>query len=183
MKKREITFEMVTTKGGDMGETSLYNGERRRKDDLIMDVVGDLDELGAFLGVVRAELARKGRKKESDIIIEIQKTLFVIGGEAATPENDKLFKDISKMEEKHILFLEKEEKRLLKSTSIRPVFIPAGENSVSASVDVARAVCRRAERHMVRLIRERGFTYLATGQRYLNRLSDLLFILARSLED
>ncbi|MDA3941573.1 MAG: ATP:cob(I)alamin adenosyltransferase [Spirochaetia bacterium] len=97
MKRREITFEMVTTKGGDMGETSLYNGERRRKDDLVMDVVGDLDELGAFLGM-------------------------------------------------------------------------------------ARAVCRRAERHMVSLIRERGYTYLATGQRYLNRLSDLLFIIARSLE-
>ena len=183
MRKKEITFEMVTTKGGDRGETSLYNGERRRKDDLIMDVVGDLDELGAFLGLARTALDSAGKKKESAAVLEIQKTLFIIGGEAATPENDKLFKDILKMEEKHILLLEKEEKRLLKSTSIKPVFIPAGGNSVSASVDVARAVCRRAERHMVRLIRERGFTWLATGQRYLNRLSDLLFILARSLED
>lgn len=182
MKKREITFEMVTTKGGDMGETSLYNGERRRKDDLVMEVVGDLDELGAFLGVARAELFSAGKKQESDTIIEIQKTLFVIGGEVATPENDKLFKNISRMTEKHILFLEKEEKRLLKTTTIKPVFVTAGENSVSASVDVGRAVCRRAERHIVSLIRERGFTYLATGQRYLNRLSDLLFILARSLE-
>ena len=183
MKKREITFEMVTTKGGDMGETSLYNGERRRKDDLIMNVVGDLDELGAFLGVARAELASKGRKKELEIIIEIQKTLFIIGGEAATPENDKLFKNISRMTEKHILYLEKEEKRLLKTTTIKPVFVTAGENSISASVDVARAVCRRTERKMVRVIRERGHTYLAAGQRYLNRLSDLLFILARSLEN
>jgi len=182
MKKKEITFDMVTTKGGDMGETSLYNGERRRKDDLIMDVVGDLDELGAFLGLARAELVKTGRKKESDIIIEIQKTLFIIGGEAATPENDKLFKNISKMTEKHILFLEREEKNLLKTTIIRPVFVTAGGNSVSATVDVARAVCRRTERHMVSLIRERGFVYLATGQRYLNRLSDLLFILARNLE-
>lgn len=182
MKKKEITFEMVTTRGGDRGETSLYNGERRRKDDLIMEVVGGLDELGAFLGLARASLDSTGEKKESAVILEIQKTLFIIGGETATPENDKLFKDISKMEEKHILFLEKEEKRLLMRTSIEPVFIPAGENSVSASVDVARAVCRRAERHMVRLIRERGFTCLATGQRYLNRLSDLLFILARSLD-
>ena len=71
MKKREITFEMVTTKGGDMGETSLYNGDRRRKDDLIMDVVGDLDELGAFLGLVRAKLANASKKRELDIIIEI----------------------------------------------------------------------------------------------------------------
>jgi len=86
------------------------------------------------------------------------------------------------MTEKHILFLEKEEKNLLKTTTIKLVFVTAGENSVSASVDVARAVCRRAERHMVSLIRERGFTYLAVGQRYLNRLSDLLFILARDLE-
>lgn len=183
MKKRGITFEMVTTKGGDMGETSLYNGERRRKDDLIMDVVGDLDELGAFLGAARAELFVSGKKQESDIIVDIQKTLFIIGGEAATPENDKLFKNISRMTEKHILFLEKEEKRLLKTTTIKPVFVTAGDNCASASVDVARAVCRRAERHMVSLIRERGFTYLATGQRYLNRLSDLLFILARSLEN
>ena len=182
MKKKEITFEMVTTKGGDRGETSLYNGERRRKDDLIMDLVGDLDELGSFLGLARAGLNSVGGKKESDIILEIQKNLFVIGGEAATPENDKLFKEISRMTEKHILFLEKEEKRLLKTTTIKPVFIPAGESSVSAMVDVARSVCRRTEWHIVCLIRERGFTYLATGQRYLNRLSDLLFILARSLE-
>ncbi len=56
MKNKDITFDMVTTKGGDMGETSLYNGERRRKDDLIMDVVGDLDELGSFLGIVRSGL-------------------------------------------------------------------------------------------------------------------------------
>ncbi len=183
MKKKEITFGMVTTRGGDRGETSLYNGERRRKDDLIMDLVGDLDELGAFLGLVRAGLNTAGKKHESDIILEVQKTLFIIGGEAATPENDKLFKDISKMGEKHILFLEKEEKRLLKITTIKPLFIPAGDNSLSATVDVARAVCRRAERHIVRLIRERGFTYLGTGQRYLNRLSDLLFIMARNLED
>ncbi|MCK5675115.1 MAG: cob(I)yrinic acid a,c-diamide adenosyltransferase [Spirochaetales bacterium] len=182
MKKREITFEMVTTKGGDMGETSLHNGERRRKDDLVMDVVGSLDELGAFLGLARAELKDIGKKNESDIIIEIQKTLFIIGGEVATPENDKIFKNITRMTEKNILFLEKEEKILLKTTTIKPVFVTAGENRVSASVDVARAVCRRAERYMVNLIRERGFTYLATGQRFLNRLSDLLFILARSLE-
>lgn len=180
--KRDISFEMVTTKGGDMGETSLYNGERRRKDDLVMNVVGDLDELGSFLGLARAGLNNCGRNKESEFILEIQKTLFVIGGEAATPENDKLFKKISRLEEKQILLLEKEEKRLLKITSIKPLFIPAGENTVSASVDVARAVCRRAERHMVGLIRERGLSYLGTGQRYLNRLSDLLFILARSLE-
>jgi cob(I)alamin adenosyltransferase len=180
--KKEITFEMVTTRGGDMGETSLYNGERRRKDDLIMDVVGDLDELGSFLGIVRAELNSLGKKKEEDIILEIQKTLFIIGGEAATPENDRLISQIKRMNGKHILFLEKEEKRLLETTSIKPVFIPPGDNSISAAVDVSRSVCRRAERHMVRLIRERGFTYLATGQRYLNRLSDLLFILARYFE-
>jgi len=181
--KKEITFEMVTTKGGDMGETSLYNGERRRKDDLIMDVVGDLDELGSFLGLARAALNLSGKKKESDFILDIQKTLFTIGGEVATPENDKLFKKIIRLEEKQILLLEKEEKRLLEITNIKPLFIAAGENTVSASVDVARAVCRRAERHMVGLIRERGFNYLAAEQRYLNRLSDLLFILARSLEN
>jgi len=182
MKKKEITFEMVTTRGGDHGESSLYNGERRRKDDLVFEVVGDLDELGSFLGLARATLTQSGYKKEAKLLLLIQKTLFIIGGEAAMPPEDTRFSQIRKIKQKHIEFLEVEEKHIFARTSIPPAFVTAGANINSAQLDICRTIARRCERKVVTVIRTWGWNHLSLSQIYLNRLSDLLFVLARSLE-
>jgi len=174
--EKDIDFEMVTTKGGDGGESSLYNGERRRKDDLVFEVLGDLDELGSFLGLAKAET----ENPEMRALIEgPQRMLQRAGSLVATPAHDPLFERLAKIGEREIRDLEFEEKRILEGTKIEPVFVLPGGNRLSALLDVARAVTRRAERKLVALIRERGCVELADSQRYLNRLSDFLFVLAR----
>ena len=184
---KEIEFEQVTTRGGDRGETSLYNGERRRKDDPVFEALGDLDELSSFLGAARAAAGRSGAgstgiNAAAANLERVQRMLLRAGAQIATPAGDPLYAGLKPVEEADIGDLEIEEKKLLSRTTIEPVFVLPGGNELSASVDVARSVCRRAERRLVSLIRERGRVELAAVQRYLNRLSDYLFILARHLD-
>ncbi len=179
----EKDFAMVTTRGGDRGETSLYNGERRRKDDLLFEALGDLDELSSFLGAARAAGAAEVPGRLPDGLVEgFQRNILRIGARIATPPDDPLSATLKPVTGADVEDLEGEEKRLLLRTRIEPVFVLPGGYAVSAAVDVARAVCRRAERRLVSLIRDRGRTELADAQRYLNRLSDFLFVLARNLD-
>lgn len=172
MAKRE--FAQVTTRGGDTGESSLADGERRRKDDLYFETLGVLDELTSYLGVVRADM--KGKAAET--LLEIQKELQIIAGMVAIPKRSELFASAPKVDDSHIEKLEKEEARLLGKTSIPPEFIRPGATRLSAHIHVARTICRRAERVVVTCIRDRGLAHLIPAQRYLNRLADYLFILA-----
>lgn len=174
-----IEFNKVTTRGGDRGESGLYNGERRSKHDMLFEALGDVDELTASLGVVRAEL---GELHAADTIFEAQQVLFKIGAQVATPHGDPLYKKIRKVEPSDIETLELHLKRLLDRTEIGRQFITPGEQRRSAFIDVARTVCRRAERSIVRCVRERHMSNLAESQNYLNRLSDYLFVLARASE-
>lgn len=174
-EKPEIQFAVVTTRGGDRGESSLYNGERRRKDDFIFEVLGDLDEFSSTLGLVRAET-------ELPLLLDIQKHLLIIGAMAATPKDSREYNKISHISEDDVEMLEKEEKALLDTTPIQNSFIYPGETRISAQLDVARTKARRCERRLVKLIRDYGRNDLIDGQHYMNRLSDYLFILARSLE-
>ncbi|MCA1753661.1 MAG: cob(I)yrinic acid a,c-diamide adenosyltransferase [Spirochaeta sp.] len=174
-----IEFDKVTTRGGDRGESGLYNGERRSKHDMLFEALGDVDELTAALGIVRFEL---GELHAGDSIFEAQQVLFKVGAQVATPVTDPLYKKIHIVETSDIDTLELHLKRLLDHTEIGRVFITPGEQRCSAYIDVARTVCRRAERSIVRCIRERRMSYLAESQNYLNRLSDYLFVLARASE-
>jgi len=171
-----IEFEKVTTRGGDRGETSLYNGERRRKDDLLFETMGDVDELSSFLGVAKASC---DDKRIVELISTIQRKLIDLGAQIATPKGDPLNSTITPITEQEVTALEKVEAEYLRKTEIGAQFVPPGENLLSAHFDVARTVCRRAERKIVACIRDRDMIQLASGQHYLNRLSDLLFILAR----
>ncbi len=175
MKKGRIEFSMVTTRGGDRGETSLYNGERRRKDDFIFEVLGDLDELNSALGVVRA-------KTELPELLAVQKQLLVVGGVVATPKQSAEYTGIPHLRPEAVEELEKRERELLDRAVLSSSFICPGETVVSAETDVARTVARRCERRVVTLIRDYGRSDLIDAQHYLNRLSDYLFILARVLE-
>lgn len=168
----------ITTKTGDKGKTSLYKGGRVSKDDLRIESCGSLDELCAYLGLVRSILRSK---KEKRIIESIQKDLFVIGSEIACPIklSPKLEKRIGKTNtvkiDEAIEDLEKSKK--FKNDSF---YLP-GESIVSSFLDIARTVTRRVERRITTLLRKKIITnkYILI---YLNRASDFLFLLARSQE-
>ena len=163
----------IYTKTGDKGETSLFGGKRVPKDALRIEAYGTVDELNSIIGVCRS----MNTAKEVDAVFEeIQNDLFVLGADLATPvgsDNKNLKRvtatDISRLEG-HIDTIE---------PSLTPLnsFILPGGNRTASMVHFARTVCRRAERLVVHLGREEHVGELPTV--YLNRLSDLLFVMAR----
>ncbi len=185
-----IEFDKVTTRGGDRGESSLANGERRRKDDLLFELMGTIDELSSFLGVARAGCAAAGTasprgagspelREVAGLIGGIQQTLLSVGAQVATPLGDPNYARLRLVGAEEIELLEQAEVRYLSRTQIGERFVLPGDSPLSAQLDVARAVCRRAERCIVTCIRDRSMGELIPSQQYLNRLSDLLFVLAR----
>lgn len=161
-------------KRGDGGETSLLYGGRVSKSDLRTETYGTLDEAVSALGLGRS-LARRGRVKE--IVLELQKELFVVGAELATQDEnlDRLSEKIDgvKVDRLQALIEELEEK-----IELPKAFIIPGGNAASAALDLARTIIRRGERKAVAL-REEGTLKNPEILRYLNRTADLLFVLAR----
>ncbi|MFQ3619615.1 MAG: cob(I)yrinic acid a,c-diamide adenosyltransferase [Spirochaetales bacterium] len=180
MTYKKYLFEAITTRGGDEGLSTLYNGERRPKDDPIFCVLGDLDELNSFLGWV------KSSKEASAILRErietLQRALFRVGAMVATPPTDPLFASLDKITDQDLFQLEALEHRVLESVEIPERFVLPGSTSLSAQLDICRTICRRAERSLVTLIRQRGIQELFPCQRYINRMSDYLYLLARWAE-
>ena len=176
-----IRITRVYTRRGDQGETDLVGGERTPKDTPRIDAYGTVDELNAAIGVARAfnaaELGRSPACRELDAVLRrLQSELFDLGAELATPsaaQQEGMFRvgagEIAALEE--ILDRCQEDLAPLRS------FILPGGGRVSALLHVARTICRRAERDVLRLMRHEtiGTHPLA----YLNRLSDLLFVLSR----
>lgn len=163
----------IYTRTGDKGDTSLFGGRRVPKDDLRIEAFGTVDELNSVIGVCRA----LGPRREAGQILEqIQRDLFTLGAELASPGKAGKIRferigapDITRLE-RHIDALE------TKLDSLRNFILPGGSEP-AAMIHFARTVCRRAERRVVEL---------SHGERlgkfpvvYLNRLSDLLFTLAR----
>jgi cob(I)alamin adenosyltransferase len=163
----------IYTKTGDRGDTSLFGGQRVPKDALRIEAYGTVDELNSVLGIVRAE----STDPEIDRILEeIQNELFELGADLATPRSVEKSK-VKRIEARDVQGLEKVLDGL--EERLRPLrsFILPGGSPVAARIHFARTVCRRAERAVVRLSRNEdiGDTVMV----YLNRLSDLLFVLAR----
>ena len=177
---QDTPFEWVTTRGGDRGESGYYSGEWRRKDDLIFESVGEIDEVNSFAGVARARL--RAEFGDDFQLTAMQRTLLRVGSMIATSPEHELYATFEHVSDKDVEALERVERKLLKKTRIDPVFVLPGETESSAAVDAARSVCRRAERCLVTVIRERGRNDLHACQNYLNRLSDYLFVLARHVE-
>lgn len=169
----------IYTRAGDRGDTGLYGGGRVPKNDPRIEAIGAVDELNALLGVVRMELARsRPNSAEVEALLgQIQHQLFDLGAELATPNPEAL--GTSLLSQTDVLALESAidcfEARLepLKS------FILPGGSPASSQAHVARSVCRRAERRLVALSTSEN----VRGEllQYLNRLGDLLFVLARSI--
>lgn len=178
----------IYTKGGDKGSTSLVGGKRVAKNHPRVEAYGDVDELISYIGVVISD-APQG--VERDILEKIQKELMLISAHFASDGTAKKMKELS---EKEILFLEKEIDRMTDEIPAQTAFILPGAPRVSSECHVARTICRRAERHAIAITgygcRPDGQSEespeqcesadsVATGIKYLNRLSDYLFTLGR----
>jgi cob(I)alamin adenosyltransferase len=163
----------IYTKTGDRGDTSLFGGQRVPKDALRIEAYGTVDELNSVLGVVRAEC----QDPEVDGILgSIQERLFEIGADLATPRSIER-KVVRRIEEKDSVPLEKVIDSLDSQLKPLKTFILPGGARVAAQLHHARTVCRRAERVVVRLSRNEEIGEAIPM--YLNRLSDMLFVLAR----
>jgi cob(I)alamin adenosyltransferase len=165
----------IYTKTGDQGTTSLFGGKRVSKGDLRIETYGTVDELNSWMGVIRDQDVNA---KRSEVLISIQDRLFTIGSVLATePGNTKV--KIPSLSESDIEFLEKEIDTM--ETELEPMrffVLPGGHQSVSFC-HVARTVCRRAERLIINLHSHESVDALVI--KYLNRLSDYLFVLSRKM--
>ncbi len=165
----------IYTKTGDEGLTSLFGGKRVSKSELRIDTYGTTDELNAWIGVLRDLEVNQNRK---DTLVEIQERLFTIGSILATePGNTKV--KIPTLSEADVIYLEKaidEMDAVLKP--MRFFVLPGGHPSVSWG-HVARTVCRRSERLTIALDKAEKVDPLVI--KYLNRLSDYLFVLCRMM--
>lgn len=168
----------ITTKAGDQGRTGLYKGKRVAKDSLRIEFNGVLDELSSFLGLALSHIRREKLKK---YLMYIRKDLFVIGTEAATTTRflGRLkkrvgLKDVLLIEERIVEF----EKEIKKK---KPCFSVIDQGELSSLLNVARSIARKLERRGVTLSRK-GILKNKQILIYLNRLSDLLFLMAECCE-
>jgi cob(I)alamin adenosyltransferase len=167
----------IYTKTGDDGTTGRLYGGRISKADPAAEAFGSVDETVAALGLARA-LSGKGAVREG--LLGLQREMFVVGADlAANPaERARLEPEVSLVTEAMVARLETWIDELVVAHPLPNAFIVPGANPVSACLDAARSVARRAERRAVEL-RDAGATVNDVVLRYLNRLSDLLFVLAR----
>lgn len=166
----------IYTKTGDTGETGLFGGGRVSKDDPRVEAYGAVDELNAVLGVVRAvELM----PRIDEVVVLVQRDLFSLGSLLATPDREKMRQHLEKarIDEDRIAQLERAiDDGEAELEPLRAFILPGGTPK-SAALHVARTVCRRAERRVIALTREVEIPAIVV--KYLNRLSDLLFVLSR----
>lgn len=168
----------IYTGTGDDGTTGLLHGRRVSKADLATEAYGTADEAVAALGLARA-LTQDATFKEE--ILGLQRELFVVGADLATnpAERRKLDPGVSLVTPEMAARLEARIDQLVMANPLPQAFVVPGANPVSAVLDVARSIVRRAERRAVEL-RDAGDEVNQEVLRYLNRLSDLLFVMARA---
>ena len=166
----------IYTRTGDSGDTGLFGGGRVPKDHPRVAAYGDVDELNAAIGVARAT---GPLPRIDEVLVPVQRDLFAIGSLLATPDREKMAQHLEKAQvtDARIAELERAiddcEREL---EPLRAFILPGGTPRASA-LHVARTVCRRAERSVVALRRDEDLPEIVVI--YLNRLSDLLFMLAR----
>ena len=169
----------IYTRKGDDGTTSLWYGGRVAKTDARTEAYGSIDEAGAALGVARSLCAPDDAELAADIL-RLQRELFVAGAELATAPQaeERLQEGISRIDDDMVAALEPIIDRYMDRVELPPKFVISGGTTLSAQLDVARTVIRRAERRVVTLMEE-GQLASEAVMRYLNRASDLVFAMAR----
>ena len=159
----------ITTRTGDAGETGLGDGARVAKDSARIAALGDIDELNSAIGLVNSE---EIPPEVRAVLEQVQHDLFDLGGELSIPGH-------SLLKEEQVENLERSVEEWNSKLSPLKEFILPGGSRAAASAHLARTVCRRAERTLVALGRQEAVSEVS--RRYLNRLSDLLFVAGRSL--
>lgn len=166
----------VTTRTGDGGETSLFGPGRIRKTDPRIEALGDLDEAQAALGVARASLAGE----PNVTILELQRGLYLAMSEVATPP-DRRERLPQRIDADAVATIDALASRLRAAGPIEGRFVIPGDAAPAAALDLARTIVRRAERRVVALV-DGGAADGAYLLPWLNRLSDVVFLLARAAE-
>ena len=177
-----VRLTRIYTRGGDRGETSLADGTRLKKCAPRLEVIGTIDEANAAIGVAR--LHSSGRHALSGIdnmLARIQNDLFDLGADIATPETEEPGKRALRITAQQVERLEHEIDAANAELEPLDSFVLPGGTEVGALLHLARTVVRRAERLMVALADEERVN--AEAIKYLNRLSDHLFVLARTSND
>lgn len=165
----------IYTKTGDKGQTSLIGGTRVPKDHIRIEAYGTVDELNSWMGVIRDCISDEATKK---LIIDIQDKLFTIGSHLASdPEKSKM--KLPEITDAHVAVLENEMDAIDKAVPPMKNFVLPGGHLTVSYCHVARCVCRRAERCTIHLSGSAPVDEVII--RYLNRLSDYLFMLSRKL--
>ena len=166
---------MIYTKTGDNGTTSLVGGKRVHKTNIRLQAYGTVDELNSFLGLLKTKVAPKWQHE----IHEIQNTLLAVGAYLATDTTDTPLHESAKVAPEKVHDLETKidlmNEKLPKLTN----FIIYGDNEASAICHICRAVARRAERDILNIEKQQVID--SEIKKYMNRLSDFLFVLARTL--
>lgn len=182
-----VTLNRIYTRGGDAGQTSLGRGERVPKHDIRVEAYGTTDEANSVIGLARNAIARAGssdpRLAEADAMLgRIQNDLFDLGADLCTPEGK------TKRDEQALRMVASQVERLeheidAMNAELQPLksFILPGGSEAASWLHLARTVSRRAERCMTHLATEQ--TINPEAIKYINRLSDHLFVLARRLND
>jgi len=172
------TTTKIYTRTGDRGDTGLFGGGRVGKDHPRVEAYGDVDELNAAIGLA---CAIEPMPRIDETLAPVQRDLFSIGALLATPDREKMRQQLEKarLDDRRIAELERAIDDGDKELEPLRAFILPGGSPKAAALHVARTVCRRAERRVVHLANDADAEIPAVVVMYLNRLSDLLFTLAR----
>ncbi len=173
-----VRLNKIYTRTGDDGTTALVSGERRSKADLRVEAYGAIDETNAAIGMARAALG-DGEKALAVMLARIQNDLFDLGADLATPADTPRADGALRIVESQVGRLENEIDEL--NAELQPLksFVLPGGSAAAAALHLARTIARRAERVMVALVAAPGESIDAPAMRYVNRLSDFLFVAAR----
>lgn len=177
-----VKLSKIYTRGGDKGETSLVGAKRVAKHDARVAAYGTVDETNAAIGMARLHTRGEGGGKADAMLARIQDDLFDLGADLATEgqgEGDS--KDALRIVPEQVARLEREIDSMNETLSPLDSFVLPGGSPAAAALHVARTVCRRAERGMTALAEREAINPEAL--KYVNRLSDHLFVLARTLND
>jgi cob(I)alamin adenosyltransferase len=166
----------IYTKTGDDGTSGLVGGNRVKKSDLRLEAYGTVDELNSWIGLIRSAISDH---EVSDLLMDIQNNLFIIGSKLASDEQGKRITDILVIDPDKIENLEKAIDKYEAHLPVIHNFILPGGSVLSGYCHIARTVCRRAERCIIRM--DEDPTMDKRIVQYVNRLSDYLFVLARKI--
>lgn len=179
-----VVLNKIYTKTGDAGTTALGTGERRPKHDLRIASYGTVDETNACLGVARLTLDAAGEDKVAPMLARIQNDLFDLGADLCTPDNgEKLEYEPLRIVDAQVTRLEGDIDELNGELEPLRSFVLPGGTMAAAQLHMARTVSRRAERMMVELAADEAEPVSVAALKYINRLSDFLFVASRYVND